>query len=76
MYNNTAEELMKLDMLLHVLEDLHPYSVVGVASLLNVSDDKAELFLRFLAKYHIITYDEERKTAVICNDFLALSSGE
>jgi len=72
MHNNSAEAQMKIDMLLRILEDLHPYSVAGIATLLNVSENKAALFLRFLAKYRIITYDEARKTAVICTDFFAL----
>jgi len=72
MYNNSAEAQMKIDMLLHSLDDLHPSSVAGIAALLNVSEDRAALFLRFLAKYRIITYDETRKTAVICPDFSTL----
>jgi Mn-dependent DtxR family transcriptional regulator len=72
MYNNKAEAQMKLEMLLRILEDMHPYPVEGIAALLKVSEDKAALFLRFLAKYRIVAYDESRKTAVICPDFLAL----
>ena len=73
MYNNSAEAHMKMEMLLRILEDLHPYSVVRIAALLDVSEGKAALFLRFLAKYGIVTYDEARKTAVMCSDFLALT---
>ena len=72
MHNNSAEAQMKIDMLLCSLEDLHPSSVAGIAALLNLSAEKVESLLRFLAKYNVITYDETRKTAVICQDFSAL----
>jgi len=72
MHKNSAEAQMKIDMLLCSLDDLQPSSVGGIAALLNVSEDKAAFFLRFLAKYRFITYDETRKTAVICQDFSAL----
>jgi predicted transcriptional regulator len=72
MHNNEVEVDLKMNKLLHVLEDMHPYSVARIASLLDVSEDKVALFLRFLAKYNIITYDEAEDTVVICTDFFAL----
>jgi len=67
---SNAEEQM--DAILRILEDQHPHSVAEIASLVNISADEVESFLRFLAKYSIVTYDEERKTAIIRADFLSL----
>ena len=61
-----------MDTILNILEDQHPHSVAEIASLVNISAEKVELFFRFLAKYSFITYDEQRETAVICVDFLSL----
>ena len=72
MNNNDVEADLKMNKLLHILEDMHPYSVAGIASLLDVPEDKVTFFLRFLAKYHIITYNEAEETAVLCTDFFAL----
>ena len=73
---SNAEEKMEMvmNMILRILEDKYPLSMseVEIASLVNLPVGKTELFLRFLAKYSFITYDEHRKTAVICNDFLSL----
>jgi Mn-dependent DtxR family transcriptional regulator len=46
--------------------------VAEIASLVNISAEKVESFVRFLAKHGIVTYDEERKTAIIRADFLSL----
>jgi Mn-dependent DtxR family transcriptional regulator len=59
--------------ILRILEDKQLHSLSEIASLLNLSAEKVESFLRFLAKYNVITYDEARKTAVISADFLALT---
>jgi Mn-dependent DtxR family transcriptional regulator len=67
---SNAEEQM--DAILRILEDQHPHSVAVIASLVNISAGEVESFLRFLAKYSIITYNEERKTAIIRADFLSL----
>jgi hypothetical protein len=72
MTNNDVEADPKMNKLLRILEDMHPYSVAGIASLLDVPEDKVTFFLRFLAKYHIITYNEAEETAVLCTDFFAL----
>jgi hypothetical protein len=72
MNNNDVEADLKMNKLLRILEDMHPYSVAGIASLLDVPEDKVAFFLRFLAKYHIITYNEAEETAVLCTDFFAL----
>jgi len=73
---SNAEEKMEMvmNMILRILEDKYPLSMseVEIASLVNLPVGKTELFLRFLAKYSFITYDEHRKTAVICTDFLSL----
>ena len=58
--------------IIHILEDQHSHSVSEIASSTNIPAEKVELFLRFLAKYSFITYDEQRETAVICADFLSL----
>ena len=71
---SSAEEEMDIDMILRILEEQYPLSmsVVEIASLVNLPVEKVELFLRFLAKYSFITYDEQRETAVIRTDFLSL----
>jgi len=46
--------------------------VSEIASRIKMSEEKVELFLRFLAKYEFITYDEERKTAIIRADSSSL----
>ena len=56
--------------IIHILEDRYPHSVAEIASSVNLSAEKAEFFLRFLAKHSFITYDEQRETAVISTDFL------
>jgi len=68
MYN--AEEQMNA--IIRILEDQHPHSVSEIASLVNISAEKVELFFRFLAKHGFVTYDEKRKAAIICADFLSL----
>jgi len=55
-----------------ILEDQHPHSVAEMASRVNLSAEKIQHVFRFLAKYSLITYDEQSKTAVICDDFLSL----
>jgi len=60
------EKLM--DAILRILEDQKTHSVSEIASRVNISEEKVELFLRFLAKYEFVTYDEERKTAVMRSD--------
>ncbi|RLG32529.1 hypothetical protein DRN97_07185 [Methanosarcinales archaeon] len=73
--SNVEEKMeMVMNMILRILEDKYPLSMseVEIASLVNLPVGKTELFLRFLAKYSFITYDEHRKTAVICADFLSL----
>ena len=59
--------------IIHILEDQLPHSVAEIASLVNISAEKVEFFLRFLAKYSFVSYDETRETAVICADFLSLT---
>ena len=65
---------MDIDMILRILEDQYPLSMseVEITSRANLPVGKVELFLRFLAKYSFITYDEQRETAVISTDFLSL----
>ena len=58
--------------IIHILEDQHSHSVSEITSCTNIPAEKVELFLRFLAKYSFITYDEQGETAVICTDFLSL----
>jgi len=60
------EKLM--DAILRILEDQKTHSVSEIASRVNITEEKVELFLRFLAKYEFVTYDEERKTAVMRSD--------
>jgi predicted transcriptional regulator len=62
--------------IIHILEDQRPHSMAEIASLVNISADKVESFVRFLAKYGIVTYGEERKEAIICADFLSLKEKE
>jgi predicted transcriptional regulator len=58
--------------IMDIMEDQQPHSVVELASRTNMPAETVELFLRFLAKYLFITYDEQRETAVMCADFLSL----
>ena len=58
--------------IMDIMEDQQPHSVVELASRTNMPAETVELFLRFLAKYSFITYDEQRETAVMCADFLSL----
>ena len=58
--------------IMHILEDKHRHSVSAIAAYTNIPAEKVELFLRFLAEYSFIKYDEQRKTAVIRADFLSL----
>ena len=73
-YNDNTEEQGEINTILRILEDQYPLSMpkVEIASLVNISAEKIELCLRFLAKYSFITYDEQRETAVICTDFFSL----
>lgn len=61
------------DAIIHILEDQHAHSVAEIASKVNLSAEKVQHVFRFLAKYALITYDEACKTAVICDDFVALT---
>ena len=74
MYDDNAEEQVEMNMILRILEDQYPIlmSEIEIASLINIPVEKVELFLHFLAKYSIITYDEQRETAIICTDFSSL----
>ena len=58
--------------IMHIMEDRQPHSVIELASCTNMPAETVEFFLRFLAKYSFITYDEQRGTAVMCADFLSL----
>jgi len=60
--------------ILHILEDRYPHSVsrIEIASLVNLSTEKVDSFLGFLAKYSFVTYDEKEKTAIIRTDFSSL----
>ena len=62
----------RMNAILRILEDQNPHSVSEIASRIKMSEEKVELFLRFLAKYEFITYDEERKTAIIRADTSSL----
>jgi len=55
----------QMNAILRILEDQQPHSVSEIASRVNTSEEKVELFLRFLAKYGFVTYDEDKKTATI-----------
>jgi len=74
MYKEKAEEQMKIQAILRILEERYPHSVSGIeiASLLNLSEENVDFLLGFLAKYTLITYDDREKTAVISADFSAL----
>jgi predicted transcriptional regulator len=66
-----AEE--HISAIVRILEDNQPHSVAELASLLDLSAEKIEELLRFLAKYNLISYDEVQKTAMINAEFLALT---
>jgi len=65
-------EIKVVNSITHILEDQRSHSVSEIASCTNIPAEKVELFLRFLAKYSFITYDEQKTTAIICDDFLSL----
>ena len=71
MNKDNAEEQMKINAILRILEDKYPQSVSEneIASLVNLSTEKVDFFFGFLAKFSFIIYDEKEKTAVICADF-------
>ena len=75
MNTDIAEEQKKINVILRILEEHYPHSVSGVeiASLLNLSVEKVESFLGFLAKYSFISYDKKGKMAIISADFSSLS---
>jgi predicted transcriptional regulator len=62
----------RMNAILRILEHQHPPSVSEIASRVNTSEEKVELFLRFLAKYGFVTYDEDKKTATIRADSFSL----
>ncbi len=63
----------RMDAILRILEDQKPHSVSEIASRVgDIAEEKVELFLRFLAKYEFVTYDEDRKTATIRADPFSL----
>ena len=72
MYKDKAEEKMKS--IIRILEDQFPLpvSVSEITSGVNISAGNVKSFLRFLAKYGFVTYEEERKIATIHADFLSL----
>lgn len=74
MYKGSAEEHVKINAILHILEDRFPRSVSEreLASFANLPAEKVGSFLGFLAKYSFVIYDEREKTAVIRPDFSAL----
>ena len=76
MSSTEKKKEMDIDMILRILEEQYPLSMseVEITSRVNLPVEKVELFLRFLAKYSFITYDEQRETAVISTDFLSLKS--
>ncbi|MCD6455559.1 MAG: hypothetical protein J7K81_02050 [Methanophagales archaeon] len=51
----------RMNAILRILEDQQPHSVSEIASRVNTSEEKVELFLCFLAKYGFVTYDEDKK---------------
>ncbi len=65
-------EIKVANSIMHILEDQHSHSVSEIASYIDIPAETVALFLRFMAKYSFITYDEQNETAVICSDFLSL----
>ena len=73
--NDTTQLMPKWDdAIVKILEDQHPHSIAEIASRVNLSAEKIEYVFQFLAKYSLITYDDESQTAVICTDFSLLTS--
>ena len=67
-----SEIRLKISLLFRILDDALSYSVAEIASLIGLPHGETTDLLKFLSKYHIVTYDEERNTAVICDDVLEL----
>lgn len=69
-----AEEHLKLQAILRILEDRYPHAVSGseLASLVDLPAEKVGAFLGFLAKYSFISYNETEKTARVRAEFSAL----
>lgn len=63
-----------MNAILRILENHYPHAVSGgeIASLLDLSEEKVDLVLEFLAKYALISYEDKEKKAVISADFSAL----
>jgi DNA-binding IclR family transcriptional regulator len=55
----------RMNAILRILENRHSHTVSEIASRVNISEEKVELFLRFFAKYEFVTYDGDKKTATI-----------
>lgn len=72
--DDEVEEQMNMNAILCVLEYYYPHSVskIELASLLQLSASKVDAILGFLTKYSVIRYDEESRTAAICEDFVSL----
>jgi hypothetical protein len=70
--NHLTPELSVDHSIMDIMEDQQPHSVIELASCTTMPAETVEFFLRFLAKYSFITYDEQSGTAVMCADFLSL----
>ena len=70
--NTKGDLIRKRDLdeeILHILEDQYPHSIADIASRMKLSTEKIQLYLYFLAKSSLISYDEQSERAVICYDF-------
>ena len=69
---NTAPMYRKIDKILHILEDHHVHSLTEIAERVHLSAEQVALLFRFLATYSFIIYNEQKETAVLCTELLAL----
>ncbi|MEA2074879.1 MAG: hypothetical protein U9O85_03980, partial [Euryarchaeota archaeon] len=70
-YCDTSIAARKMDMTLHILEDQYIHSVTDIAARVNLLEEQVAFFLRFLATYSFIIYDEKSETALIRTEFLS-----
>jgi hypothetical protein len=52
-----------------LLEDQNPHSLSELASHANIPVWKVNAFINFLAKYTLVTYDEQKQLVVISPEF-------
>jgi len=58
--------------IMEILNDQVPHSLAELASIAHVPVWKVRAFVDFLAKYALVTYDQQKQIVAICPDFVLL----